>query len=221
MSAESLASGIEPAPRRRRVPQQSRSKERVERILDAAGVLVVQQGVDALSTRTIADRAGIPVASLYQYFADKDDILLALVERDIEAMDAQVAEDLAALKSITVREIVATTMAAFVTVYHRSPAFVMIWLRGRTNQAIRDYGREHNRRVAADLHAFAAGLGLLVPESTVLHAELAVELGDRLFQLAFEQSLEGDPAVLGEAVKVVAGYLELYASPAGLAGVRV
>lgn len=221
MSAETLASGIEPAPRRRRVPQQSRSKERVERILDAAGVLVVQQGVDALSTRTIADRAGIPVASLYQYFADKDDILLALVERDIEAMDAQVAEDLAALKSITVREIVATTMAAFVTVYHRSPAFVMIWLRGRTNQAIRDYGREHNRRVAADLHAFAAGLGLLVPESTVLHAELAVELGDRLFQLAFEQSLEGDPAVLGEAVKVVAGYLELYASPAGLAGVRV
>jgi hypothetical protein len=96
-----------------------------------------------------------------------------------------------------------------------------IYLRGRTNQAIRDYGREHNRKVAAMLFGFAADLGLTVPEVTVLIAELAVEMGDRLFQLAYEETLQGDPAIINEAVIVITTYLERYATPAGLTGVEL
>ena len=62
--------------------------------------------MDRLSTRGIAEAAQVPVASLYQYFADKDDILLALVERDIEEMDRQVAGDLGALERLGRRAIV-------------------------------------------------------------------------------------------------------------------
>lgn len=202
--------------RKRRIPQQARSRERVERILDAAATLVAEKGVDALSTRGIAEAAGIPVASLYQYFADRDDILLALVERDIAAMDEQVMADVGALERPTIPGIVAATMGAFVKVYLRRPAFVVIWLRGRTNQAIKDYGREHNRRVARDLYEYAVGLGLLVEQAQPLYAELAVEIGDRLFQLAFETQDQGDPLILDEAVKMVTNYLRLYATPAGL-----
>ncbi len=205
--------------RKRRVPQQSRSRERVERILDAAAELVARDGVDHLSTRGIAETAEIPVASLYQYFADKDEILLALIERDIEAMDQQVLTDLAALEEISIAALVSSTMGSFVKIYHRSPAFVMIWLRGRTNAAIKEYGREHNRRVAHDLFALASDLGLLKPGTEPLFAELAVEMGDRLFQLAFETVLEGDPLILDEAIRLVTIYLETFASDAGLAGV--
>ena len=207
--------------RKRRIPQQSRSRERVERILDTAAQLVVADGVERLSTRGIAERAQVPVASLYQYFADKDDILLALVERDIEQMDHQVAADLGALDLLSVASIVRTTMNAFVTVYRERPAFVEIWLRGRTNQAIKEYGRAHNKQVAHDLHALATDLGLVTAEGTRQIAEIAVEMGDRLFQLAFESDLHGDPTVLGEAVKVVTTYLEVYATPAGRDGVPV
>jgi AcrR family transcriptional regulator len=209
----------EPEARKRRVPQQVRSRERVERLLDAAAGLVVTRGVENLSTRGIAESAGIPVASLYQYFADRDDILLALVERDIEAMDQQVLEDLAALPTYSIASIVETTMAAFVKVFLRRPAFVFIWLRGRTNQAIQEYGRAHNRRVAADLHQFALDLGLVDSQAALMHAELAVEVGDRLFQIAFESDVTGDKAVLEEAVKIVTQYLELHATPAGRHGV--
>ena len=76
------------------MPQQVRSRDRVERILEVTGELVVAGGVESVTTRAIAAAAGIPVASLYQYFADKESILLALVERDLAEMDAQVAEDL-------------------------------------------------------------------------------------------------------------------------------
>lgn len=213
------ATSNERPPGRRRVPQQVRSRERVRRILDVAGRMVVRDGVDALSTRAVAEEAGVPVASLYQYFADKDEILLALVQRDIEEMDAQVAADLGELRLLTVRALVETTMRAFVKVYLRRPSFVVTWLRGRTNPAIQEYGRAHNRRVAADLHRFAADAGLLADDATVLHAELAVEVGDRLFQLAFEHDVQGDQAILDEAVELVCAYLERHAAPAGLTGV--
>jgi AcrR family transcriptional regulator len=206
-------------PRLRRVPQQSRSRDRVERILDAAAGRVVDLGVEAVGTRSIAESAGVPVASLYQYFADKDDILLALVERDVEAMDARVQADLAALPRHTIRGIVEATVAAFVAVYRERPAFVMIYLRGRTNTAIQEFCRAHNRDVAAALFDLASDLGLLVAKADRRHAEIAVEMGDRLFQLAFESDMDGDDLVIDEAVSVLTAYLELYASPAGLTGV--
>ena len=93
----------------RRVPQQSRSRDRVARLLDAASSLVVEEGVEDLGTRGIAAAAGVPVASLYQYFADKDDILLALVERDIEEMDERVASAVGGLDPVTVPAIVRCT----------------------------------------------------------------------------------------------------------------
>lgn len=206
---------------KRRIPRQERSRRRVEGILDAAARLVVSQGVDSLTTRDIAEAAQAPVASLYQYFADKDEILLALVERDIEEMDEQVAADLAELQVLSVRSIVSTTMDAFVKVYLQRPAFVTIWLRGRTNQAIKEYGRQHNLKVASELLEFAIGAGLVEPSTTSLIAELAVEMGDRCFQLAFESSMTGEPAILAEAKELVTTYLERVATQAGLEGVPV
>lgn len=204
---------------KRRVPRQERSRRRVEGLLDAAARLVVDQGVESLSTRDIAEAAGAPVASLYQYFADKEDLLLALAQRDMEEMDAQVATDLAGLEVLTVETLVRTTMLAFVSVYHRRRAFVEIYLRGRSNAAVARFGREHNARVAESLHAYAVEVGLARPELTLAMATLAVEVGDRVFQLAFEHESDGDPVLIEEGIRLVTAYLERYATPAGLAGV--
>ena len=205
----------------RRVPKQVRSRDRVARILEVTSQLVVESGVESLTTRAIAATAGIPVASLYQYFADKEAILVALVERDVAEMDDQVARDLRALRMLSVRAIVETTMRAFVKVYHRRPAFVMIYLRGRTNPEIRDFCRAHNRRVARELFEFARAADMVQSHSTGRFAELAVEVGDRLFQLAFEHSLEGDADVIEESIAMVSGYLETHATPNGIAGITV
>lgn len=205
---------------KRRVPRQTRSIERVERILDAAGRLVVEQGVDALTTKAVAELAGMPVASLYQYFGDKDEILLALVERDVAEMDAQVQADLGQLEVLSIGSIVETTMRAFVKVYLRRPAFVVIWLRGRTNAAISEFCRAHNKRVAADLFRLAHDAGLVRRGTRPLHAELAVEVGDRVFQLAFETKMRGDRAIVAEGIELVRSYLERHATTSGIEGVR-
>lgn len=186
------------------------------RILDAAVALVREEGVEALSTRGIAERAEIPVASLYQYFADKDEILLALVERDIDELDARIAADLAELTRLSVRELVSTTMNAFVRFYRERPAFVMIWLRGRTNQAIKEYGRQHNVKVAKEMLDFAIAHGLVETTTTSVVTDIAVEMADRCFQLAFEASMDGDSQILREATELVTTYLERHATTAGI-----
>lgn len=70
----------------RRKPQQIRSQQRVEEILLAAADLLVEEGYEGLSTTSIAQRAGISVGSLYQFFANKDAILQALAQRYLEKM---------------------------------------------------------------------------------------------------------------------------------------
>ena len=207
-------------PVQRRVPRQERSRRRVEGLLDAAERIVVERGVDALTTRDIAEAAGVPVASLYQYFSDKEDVLLALAERDMEEMDAQVAEDLGKLEVLSVASLVRTTMLAFVSVYRRRRAFVEIYLRGRTNQAVDRFGREHNSRVAENLRAFAVDAGLAGEGLTAKIARLAVEVGDRIFQVAYADDSDGDSELVEEGITLVTAYLERYATPAGIEGVR-
>ena len=205
---------------KRRVPTQLRSRKRVERILDASSRIVVERGVDALTTRAVSDLAEVPVASIYQYFADKDAILLALVQRDTEEMDEQVRADLGRLELLSLQTIVETTMRAYVAVYHRRPSFVEIWLRGRTNAAVRDYGRRHNERTAAEVLEFAIAAGLTRPDTPLAAAVLAVEIGDRVFQLAFEKDLRGDEFLIEEGIALVTAYLRGYATKAGIDGVR-
>lgn len=68
----------------RRIPQQARSRARVESILRAARRLL-GEGRE-VSMREIAAAAGVPIASVYQYFPDKTALLRALVIQFYERM---------------------------------------------------------------------------------------------------------------------------------------
>jgi AcrR family transcriptional regulator len=65
-------------------PQQKRSQERVERILDAAAIVFDEVGFEAATTHAIASRANTAVGSLYQFFPDKLAIFNALELRHVE-----------------------------------------------------------------------------------------------------------------------------------------
>ncbi|MCP4640823.1 MAG: TetR/AcrR family transcriptional regulator [bacterium] len=68
----------------RREPSQERSRQRVDIILDAVSELLVEQGFDAVTTRAIAEKAGVPVGSIYQFFPNKYAVLNALASRFLD-----------------------------------------------------------------------------------------------------------------------------------------
>ena len=67
-------------PTRRRVPRQKRSAFTVNAILQAAGEIIVDDGLQKASTNAIAERAGVSIGTLYQYFSNKSAIVATLRE---------------------------------------------------------------------------------------------------------------------------------------------
>ena len=65
----------------RKAPRQSRSQATVTAILDATAHILVTSGIAAASTNAVAERAGVSVGSLYQYFPNKEALFAALHER--------------------------------------------------------------------------------------------------------------------------------------------
>ncbi len=68
---------------RLRAPRRPGNNARAE-ILDAAAELFTTRGFASTSTRLIAETVGIRQASLYNHFATKNDILVALLEGTVE-----------------------------------------------------------------------------------------------------------------------------------------
>lgn len=65
----------------RRTPLQARGQATFERILDATAQLLNEVGIESVTTNLIAKAAGVNVATLYQYFPNKQAVLLALFQR--------------------------------------------------------------------------------------------------------------------------------------------
>lgn len=64
----------------RRTPSQTRSKDRVEKILLTVKSLIEINGISNLKIGDIASHAGVSPSSIYQYFSDKETIIIALAE---------------------------------------------------------------------------------------------------------------------------------------------
>ena len=65
----------------RKRPCQQRSQQMVDLLLGACARVIAGQGLANLTTNRVAAEAGVSVGSLYQYFANKQELLEALLER--------------------------------------------------------------------------------------------------------------------------------------------
>ncbi len=78
-----------------KIPRQQRSIAMVQTILDAAIIVLQRDGMAAFNTNHVATVAGVSPGSIYQYFANKEMIVAAIVERGVldveETIRAQVA----------------------------------------------------------------------------------------------------------------------------------
>jgi AcrR family transcriptional regulator len=68
----------------RRQPRQQRSLKKVEKILDAVEVVVARDGLDGVTTTSIANETGFAVGTIYQYFSNRTELLLNTHERLFE-----------------------------------------------------------------------------------------------------------------------------------------
>lgn len=96
---------ISTPPATRRQPVQKRAEFTVKAIIGAAHELLLKQGVDAVTTRQVAERAGVAIGTLYQYFPDRDAILMQLAYMIMDEEVSKTAHHLANLYRHTLEEL--------------------------------------------------------------------------------------------------------------------
>jgi AcrR family transcriptional regulator len=102
--------------RPRKLPQQDRSRVTVEAILEATTHILTEEGYEKANTNRIAERAGISIGSLYQYFPNKEALIAALMEQHSNEIVALVESKLQLLFNapleIAIPELVGAVIAA-------------------------------------------------------------------------------------------------------------
>jgi AcrR family transcriptional regulator len=79
---------------KRRIPRQARATETAATILEGAAQILEAGGLAGFTTNAVAERAGVSIGTLYQYFADKNAILVALAKQQVELGLADIARAL-------------------------------------------------------------------------------------------------------------------------------
>jgi len=80
---------------KRKLPIQKRAKQTFETLLEATAQILKHEGSEQLTTNYLAERSGFSIGTIYQYFPNREAIVLALIERQRAKVARRVDEVLA------------------------------------------------------------------------------------------------------------------------------
>jgi AcrR family transcriptional regulator len=200
-----------PTPKEARPRVQRRRVLRVEAILEAAEALLADEGYEAATLRAIGERAGIPTASVYHYFADRHEVDAELLTRHLREIDARVEAAVDSPRARTLCDVVDAVIDPLVDYFREHPSLVELWFRGRHGTSLAEVGHAWDEATAEQLWHVLLDRQLLAADTPQDVLRLAFEAGDRLFDVAFQRSPRGDGATIDEARRLITAYLETYA----------
>ncbi len=190
------------AEKTRRIPRQTRASATVDAILTAAFQLLEAGGVEQLTTNHVAERAGVSIGTVYQYFADKQAILGALAQRRAAAVRDEIAAMLIERPDLgTVRPIVRALMSGF----EGSPATRVALLDALFRHGGTGVLQRHHQAFFASIAGKTRLQVTLTPESAFVLTHAAIGL---LRAASAEPELRLDPDALeDELVRLMEAYL--------------
>ncbi|MET8453861.1 TetR/AcrR family transcriptional regulator [Streptomyces sp. NPDC005209] len=192
----------------RRTPRQARSRARLARVLEAAERVLVDEGVEALTTTRVAAAAKVSVGSLYQYLPDRDAIIDALAAGYFARLEAVMDDFVRTAAARDRDDPVGTLIDAFAALYRTEHGFRALWFGSGLTERARSADREHKRRMADGVRRLLLALDLAEDDEALGRACHAAFLAaDALAQEAFRRHAEGDAALLDEAKTMLRAYL--------------
>ena len=133
----------------RKTPMQSRAVFTVDAILEAAAYILIKEGWDKFTTNRVADRAGVNIASLYQYFPNKESIVVELQRRHIGRAREEFPKAAPALASHrTLRALLKAMIDAGVREHRVAPALHKVFAEELPRSARRHQGADEDDEVA-------------------------------------------------------------------------
>ena len=192
----------------RREPTQARSRQTVTRILDAAAAIVDEHGVDAATTRTIADRAGVAYPSLYRFFADRDEIFDRLLERHLTQIDDRTEAAERTWDISSAWDLFSAELDLHIGYYREHPSAARLWMGGRSSTAVVTQVHARMRTLAQRIHARLVDEHLISGDTDPRAVLVAVEIADRILELAHRGGQDFDEAILDHGRRALSAYCD-------------
>ena len=197
------------ASEKRPLPKQERAQQTYELLLDVAGNLLAEVGIDRISTNMICSRAGLTPPALYRYFKNKYDVLEALgmrlmarqnvvleqwiarhADNGIDALRGGIEELLRETAAVTQSEPGAVWI---LRALHASPRLVHVRL--ESHRYVTDKLVEAYMRYLPDMNR----------EELWQELRLSVELGFAADEMLQEETRVSADAVFGKVARILRG----------------
>jgi AcrR family transcriptional regulator len=191
----------------RKAPRQERSRATVECIMQAAAYILVKSGWQGFTTNAVAERAGVNIASLYQYFPNKEALVAELQRRHVAEARAGVVEALPPMRTHrSLRETLTAVVQAGVAEHRLAPALHRVF----AEELPRSARLEDPNEGEAQRHLLAITRPLL---KNVPDEELAVFIAGTAVHAVIHEAAGRRPELLErselvtELVALLEGYL--------------
>jgi AcrR family transcriptional regulator len=176
-------------------------------MLEACATLIDELGYDGVTTTLIAERAGVAVGSLYQFFPDKRAVVQALTKRHLDHFTTEIERRLDWDHLEHWWHGVDTIIDIYVEMYRTIPGFSRVRFGDVIDIRLIEDDRDNNSVIAEQIAKVVAGKQNLPVESLYKQITVASEIGDAILALAFRRKLFGEEEMINEAKQVVRAYL--------------
>ncbi|MEV5969313.1 TetR/AcrR family transcriptional regulator [Streptomyces sp. NPDC051921] len=193
----------------RRAPQQARSRARVEAILAAADRILAQEGYEALTMRRIAEAAGVPVGSIYQFYPDKGAVVDALGRRYLEAFGTAVDELVARALAGELTDLVGTMVDVYAELFRSQRGGMTLWAGRHLSPELARADEASNEVVAEGLQRIVEHLtGVPGGERARRATRMVVWAANAVLHEVFKDGGEPEPEALDELKRMLGAYWE-------------
>ena len=198
----------------RRAPVQARGQATVSAILDATAVLIEDLGPEAVTTNLIASAAKINIATLYQYFSNKQAILMALYDRQLdERAEVGAGRLLKIVPGDSWRQAVEEAVDATMLKRRSQPGSAAIRLAVRLSPDLQQHDRADSVRSAQVISDLLHRWNGMDRAQALVVGRVAVEMTAALLDMWSFESDPDDLAFVEEAKKAAVSYLANYFEP--------
>lgn len=195
----------------RREPLQSRGHATFEHILDATARLLDELGLESVNTNVVAQAAGVNIATLYQYFPNKQAVLLALFQRQAQRRGDTARSLFAGIgRAANWPDRIDAFVDGMANVRSELPGTTALMQAMRVDPVLREYHVRVTEQVCNELAEELVLAGRLSRDEARVVVRCALEANSALidvWQVAFDGR---DSRLLGEVKQLLRRYLAPY-----------
>lgn len=195
----------------RKLPVQARSQATIEAIFEATIQVLLAGGARALTTNRIAEKAGVSIGTLYQYFPGKEALLYALVGRHLDKAGEAVERACQVRRGMSPADCADTFVDAYIDAKAGDVAVSRALYHASTELDMQELGAA----MIARLHRAVRGLlehgqgGPSATLDTVVFSLVAVVTGGTRVIFEQEATIERLPAFRAQLKRMLRAYLDI------------